>query len=237
MCNVTCPQLSAQLYDPAIPAPSASALSHRHNVFNDPSSPSSPLSCMEPSVSTHVVPRSPCSWTHPCRCPLGLSHCRNYQRRQYPQICRIQGRGPSTRRHPQSPPLVRRVAPILYRLLRLTLSPRALIKTAPPENELAAEDFSRECTSYHLPGVSSAACFRQMYDKIDDCTVAFEWMDATLRELDYRPDMRIYSVIKSVLGAALTSCVVLDDQKHVNTGTVPILGQPASAYQSRLQNR
>lgn len=110
-----------------------------------------------------------------------------------------------------------------------------MIKTASPEDIIATENLGREYTIYRLPGVSSAACFRQIYDTIDDCTFAGEWLDTTLAEVKYRPDMRTYALIKSFLDAALASCVVLDGQKHVNTGTVPILRELASAYQSRLQ--
>lgn len=131
--------------------------------------------------------------------------------------------------------MVRRVVLTLYGLLRLTLPPRAMIKTASLEDTIATENLCREHASYRLPSVSSAVCFRQMYDKIDDCTVAVEWLDTTLAEVKYRPDMRTYALIKSFLDADLASCVVLDGQRHVNTGTVPILREPASAYQSRLQ--
>lgn len=110
-----------------------------------------------------------------------------------------------------------------------------MIKTVSPEDTIATENLCREYTSYRLPGVSSTVCFRQMYDKIDDCTVAGEWLDTTLGEVRYQPDMRTYALIKSFLSAVLASCAVLDGQKYVNTGTGPILREPASAYQSRLQ--
>jgi hypothetical protein len=131
--------------------------------------------------------------------------------------------------------MVRRVVPTLYRLLRLTLPPRAMIKTASPEDTIATENLRREYTSYRIPGICSAACFRQMYDKIDDCTVAVEWLDTTLAEVQYQPDMRTYALIKSCLDAALASSDILDCQGHVNTGAVSILRESASAYQSRLQ--
>ncbi|KAJ6118792.1 hypothetical protein N7471_013412 [Penicillium samsonianum] len=87
--------------------------------------------------------------------------------------------------------------------------------------EYATENLPREVKIYGLPGVASAECFRKMYEKIDDSTIALEWLDTTLAEVEYHPDMRIYSIIKSVLKAAFTSCVVLEDHKHVNTDYKP----------------
>jgi hypothetical protein len=110
-----------------------------------------------------------------------------------------------------------------------------MIKTASPENAIATRGLCREFASYRLPGISSAACFRQMYDEIDNCTFAGEWLDTTLEEVKYRPDMLTYALIESVLEAALASCVVLDSQEHVNTGTVFVLKESVSAYKSRLQ--
>ncbi|PSN63616.1 hypothetical protein BS50DRAFT_678881 [Corynespora cassiicola Philippines] len=86
----------------------------------------------------------------------------------------------------------------------------AMIKTVSPEDTIATENLFREYTSYRLPGVSSAACFRQI-----------EWLDTTLGEVRYQHDMRTYALIKSFLGAALASCAVIDDQKHVNTDYKP----------------
>ncbi|KAK4920478.1 hypothetical protein LTR66_016728 [Elasticomyces elasticus] len=101
-------------------------------------------------------------------------------------------------------------------LLMLTLSPRAVIKKV-SNYEHAARDLQREVKTYGLPGVASAECFRKMYEKIDDSTIALEWLDTTLAEVEYRPEMRIYSVITAVLKAAFTSYIILEDQQHVNT--------------------
>ena len=131
--------------------------------------------------------------------------------------------------------MVCHVVPSLYGLLRLTLPPRATIKTASSEDTTATEYLRREYTSYRLSGVSSAACFWQMYDHIDDCTVSLEWLDTTLAEVKYLPDMRTYTLINSGLGAALVSSDILDRQGYVNTGAVSNLRESASAYQSRLQ--
>jgi hypothetical protein len=117
--------------------------------------------------------------------------------------------------------------------LRLTLPPRALIKKA-SNFEDATVNLQREVNIYGLPGVASAVCFRKMYEKIDDSTIALEWLDTTLAEVKYRPDMRTYSIIKAVLNAALTSCVILEDHKYVNTGRIPGLNELAFANYSRL---
>lgn len=59
---------------------------------------------------------------------------------------------------------------------------------------------------------------------INDSTIALEWLDTTLAELKYQPNViGTHSLIVAVLRAALTSCVVLGDSKYVNTGKVPIL--------------
>jgi hypothetical protein len=116
--------------------------------------------------------------------------------------------------------------------LRLTL-PRALVKKA-SNFEDATVNLQREVNIYGLPGVASAVCFRKMYEKIDDSTIALEWLDTTLAEVKYRPDMRTYSIIKAVLKAALTSCVILEDHKYVNTGRIPGLNELAFTNYSRL---
>lgn len=109
--------------------------------------------------------------------------------------------------------------PPLYGLLRLTLLLRAMIKTASSEGLIATENLCSECKSYRLPGVCLVKCLRQMYDKINNCTLAFKWLDTTLGETKDQLNARTYALIKSCLGAALASCVILDGQRHVNTGT------------------
>jgi hypothetical protein len=59
-----------------------------------------------------------------------------------------------------------------------------------------------------------------MYDVIDNHTIALEWLDTTLADVKYQPDMRTYGLIKTVLKETLTSCDVLDGQQCVNTGTI-----------------
>jgi len=121
-------------------------------------------------------------------------------------------------------------SPRLTLLLR-----RAIIKAALPEKPTTMENLGRERTIYRLVGVSSAACFRQIYDVIDDNTIGLEWLDTTLAEVSFQPDIRTYTLIKSVIDAALASCVILDDQGYVNTGMVPALERFASTHQPRLQ--
>ncbi|KAL8755990.1 MAG: hypothetical protein Q9184_004638 [Pyrenodesmia sp. 2 TL-2023] len=93
----------------------------------------------------------------------------------------------------------------------------ALIKTASPDDAVAIENLGRERDSYRLAGVASASCFRQMYEVIDDSTIALEWLDTTLAEIPYSPGMRTYALIAKFLGPTLSSCVVLGAQEHVNT--------------------
>ncbi|KAI1502223.1 hypothetical protein F5X99DRAFT_408402 [Biscogniauxia marginata] len=101
--------------------------------------------------------------------------------------------------HPQTP--------------RLTLLPRAIIKTVSPSDAIAKDHLDHERQIYLLPDVGSTPCFRQIYDVIDNNTVALEWLDTTLAEVRYQPDRRTYALIKTALRAALTSYVVLERQK------------------------
>ncbi|CAI7660722.1 unnamed protein product [Penicillium palitans] len=96
----------------------------------------------------------------------------------------------------------------------------ALVKKA-SNFEYITTNLQREVNIYGLSGVASAQCFRKMYEKIDDSTIALEWLDTTLAEVKYRPDMRTYSIINAVLKAEFTSCVILEDHKYVNT-VVPV---------------
>ena len=104
--------------------------------------------------------------------------------------------------------------------LRLILPPRALIKAASPADEGAKNCLDRQVHPYRLSRVASAECFRKMYDVIDDSTIALEWLDTTLSDMKYQPEMRTYSLIMTVLRAALISCLVLESYKGVNTGRV-----------------
>lgn len=79
-----------------------------------------------------------------------------------------------------------------------------------------------ELACYRLPKVTSTPCFRRMYDVIDDSTIALEWLDNTLLEVEYHPTLENYILIKEVLRAALTSCIILGDQGFVNMGMLPL---------------
>jgi hypothetical protein len=73
-----------------------------------------------------------------------------------------------------------------------------------------------------------------MYDVIDNNTIALEWLDTTLAEVEYQPDMRTYSLIMTILRAVLNSCVILERHKYVNTGSKFVLEELASVNQCRL---
>ncbi|KAH9212197.1 hypothetical protein DL95DRAFT_509553 [Leptodontidium sp. 2 PMI_412] len=113
-------------------------------------------------------------------------------------------------------------------LLENTLNiPRwAFIKGAPVSDVTAMENLDRECRRYRIPGVASAACFRRMCDVIDthdsEMYIALEWLDTTLAQLKYLPNMRTYAIIATFLKAVLESCVVLEIQKYVNTDYKPV---------------
>ena len=107
--------------------------------------------------------------------------------------------------------------------LRLSLLPsRAFIKVALSSNATAMMNLDHERQTYGLPGVASSECFRKIYDVIDNSTIALEWLDTTLAEVKYQPEMRIYSLIRTCLRAALMSCDVLEGHNCVNTGRVYI---------------
>lgn len=112
---------------------------------------------------------------------------------------------------------------VLY-VTRLILLLRAFIKAASPSVAFTVENLERECQSYLLPGVASAACFRKLYDVFDTSVgdtgtcIALEWLDTTLAQVKYLPGALNYAIIQSFLRAALSSCVVLANQKFVNTG-------------------
>lgn len=99
-----------------------------------------------------------------------------------------------------------------------------MIKTASPDDEIATRDLERERLCYRLPGndgggaVASSSCFRKLYDVIDDCTIALEWLETTLADVRYQPGMRTYALIRTVLKETLASCEVLESEELVNTG-------------------
>ncbi|KAF3020835.1 hypothetical protein E8E15_006980 [Penicillium rubens] len=97
----------------------------------------------------------------------------------------------------------------------------ALIKLASPSDQNATKNIQREVLTYCLPGIASAKCFRKMYDIIDDSTIALEWLDTTLAEVEYHPSIRTYSLIGTFLRAAFASCVVLEEHRHINTDYKP----------------
>ncbi|KAF9890791.1 hypothetical protein FE257_005361 [Aspergillus nanangensis] len=97
----------------------------------------------------------------------------------------------------------------------------ALIKVASPRDATAMKNMNRELQIYRLPGVNSTGCFRKIYDVINNSTIALEWLDTTMAEIKYQPNMFIYCLIMSVLRASLTSCVILEDHKFVNTDYKP----------------
>ncbi|KAE8353223.1 hypothetical protein BDV28DRAFT_157211 [Aspergillus coremiiformis] len=73
-----------------------------------------------------------------------------------------------------------------------------------PSDVIAKENMDRERQTYHLPGINSADCFREMYDKIESTEYIY-----------------IYSLIMAVLRASLTSCILLEGHQRVNTDYKP----------------
>lgn len=60
---------------------------------------------------------------------------------------------------------------------------------------------------------------------IDNNTIAVEWLVTTLAEVKFRPNMRMYALVKTLLDACLAYCAVFDSQEYVNTGIEPDLDQ------------
>ncbi|EEQ84255.2 uncharacterized protein BDCG_01060 [Blastomyces dermatitidis ER-3] len=122
----------------------------------------------------------------------------------------------------------------LYRKMQLmTLhAGLAFIKMPPPEHEASLNELQRERDIYRLASVKSAASFRKLYDVSSDSMdmgktdpksiryVAFEWLETTLQDVEYRPDIHSYALIGAVLRTALDSCAILEDKTLVNTGRV-----------------
>ena len=98
-----------------------------------------------------------------------------------------------------------------------------------PNDKDAVENLEREQQIYRLPSVASSDCFRKMYDVIDSNTIALEWLETTLAELEYKAEDRTYSIILTILSATLDSCRILADDGYVNTGRVHGLQHSASA--------
>ncbi|EGE83948.2 hypothetical protein BDDG_06893 [Blastomyces dermatitidis ATCC 18188] len=102
----------------------------------------------------------------------------------------------------------------------------------PPEHEASLNELQRERDIYRLASVKSAASFRKLYDVSSDSMdmgktdpksiryVAFEWLETTLQDVEYRPDIHTYALIGAVLRTALDSCAILEDKTLVNTGRV-----------------
>ncbi|KAI1085990.1 kinase-like domain-containing protein [Rostrohypoxylon terebratum] len=105
----------------------------------------------------------------------------------------------------------------------------AVIKVAHDEN--TKQSMGRELAFYSLPNVASRQCFRQLYDVIDDDTIALEWLDTTLQDVEYQPDLSTYILIEEVLRVALTSAAILGNLGHVNADY-----KPANILISRADN-
>ncbi|PYH46601.1 uncharacterized protein BP01DRAFT_338092 [Aspergillus saccharolyticus JOP 1030-1] len=97
----------------------------------------------------------------------------------------------------------------------------ASIKVASPSDPISVQNLAREYQVYCLPAIASAKCFRTFYDLIDNKTIALEWLDTTLAEVEYQPTTYIYSLISEVLRALLQSCVILEALGFVNTDYKP----------------
>ncbi|OJD12621.1 hypothetical protein ACJ73_09319 [Blastomyces percursus] len=97
----------------------------------------------------------------------------------------------------------------------------AFIKTAAPNDPHAKENLKRERENYLLPSIASGACFRKMYDAIGDPTnignsdgggisyAAFEWLETTLADMEYRPGKCKYAIAKAIIETVLRSCIIL----------------------------
>lgn len=125
---------------------------------------------------------------------------------------------------------------------KANFSIRAVIKTAPPvgqpnhahkpgeDPQWCLRSLRSEYLTYRLPEVAASPCFRKMYEVIgdplnlnDDATgpipcLALEWMDLSLTQLPPADAMRSYTLMKAVVDAVMSSCVVLANHQLINTG-------------------
>ncbi|OOF91832.1 hypothetical protein ASPCADRAFT_133908 [Aspergillus carbonarius ITEM 5010] len=107
----------------------------------------------------------------------------------------------------------------------------AVIKIPSPRQWHATGMTFMECErlAYSFADVNTSGYFRQLYQMIDHRTLALEWMDTTLDQIPYQPNMRTFSLILIVLKAVLESCVILDKSQHVNANI-----HPRSIYLSNI---
>ena len=103
---------------------------------------------------------------------------------------------------------------------------RAVIKTALPDNRDAVACLKREQETYRLPSVQSSSYFRRLYEVIRNSDgdsesppyLVLEWMDTTLRDLDYEPHTNGHNFFKTIMETVLSSIVILIKHNLVNAG-------------------
>ncbi|KAL3477402.1 hypothetical protein BJX99DRAFT_269811 [Aspergillus californicus] len=92
----------------------------------------------------------------------------------------------------------------------------AFIKVASPSDAIAMQNLDRERQTYQLP-----------------VTLALEWLDTTLAEVKYLPDIRTYSLIMTFLRAVLTSRV-LEDHKYIKPANILLSGIKTSRLTAKV---
>ncbi|EDN09720.1 hypothetical protein I7I51_02254 [Histoplasma capsulatum] len=82
------------------------------------------------------------------------------------------------------------------------------IKAAAPNDQHAKENLKCEYENYFVSSIASDVCFRKMYDVIGDPVnisngdggsisyIAFEGLETTLADVQYKPCMRTYATIR-----------------------------------------
>ena len=127
--------------------------------------------------------------------------------------------------------------------------PRAVIKTAAPDNKLAARELVGEYCAYRRSGIAAAPSIRTLYEVIDvPCTLdgdnpstvpclVLEWMDCSLHHLSPGRYLRNPVFLHALLEGVLNSLVVLAGEELINAGTTPPIHLLASTKEPRHQTR
>ncbi|KAH9894621.1 kinase-like domain-containing protein [Xylariomycetidae sp. FL2044] len=104
----------------------------------------------------------------------------------------------------------------------------AVIKTALPDDKNGKKNLIREYDTYCLPEVARSPHFRELYDRIENPHtettpfLALEWLDSTLRDVEYADVMLNYSFMKALIDTMLSSCDALDRHDRINTDIKPV---------------
>ncbi|KAJ5549669.1 hypothetical protein N7535_002394, partial [Penicillium sp. DV-2018c] len=89
----------------------------------------------------------------------------------------------------------------------------------------ATKNMQREVLTCQPSDVASAKRFRgKMYDIIYDTTIALEWLDTSITEVKYHPDIQTYTLVNSLSRAALSGFLILENHEHTGKPANMLIG-------------